>query len=419
MRCVFDPGKAVFFGLPASHEKKGDKFDLNLFTSGSNSFWGKFDTMLTEANERDIIVQIEVWDRFDWWKMHGLIAHLGQLNNINYTISQSGLADNYLDFRDNPFSVSVPGHPDYESASSNRKAQYDLVRGFQEKYVSHLLSISLKYSNILYTMNNETHTHLAWGQYWMEYIKDAAVAKGKTVYVTDMIDDGWELQVSDNYRQIFAHPDIHTFVDISQNNSMKNTGGPEGHWANILYARDQISSSIRPINNTKIYGADSATPKEFHLRAFTRYGDLAGQNNFWLNIIGGTASARFHRPSAGQGPSPLAIASIHAVRKLETKVKMWELQPRNNLLTQRGTFTVSVSGHDFDNEPFVYGEAYLAAKPGEKYVLYFTQGGTVDLDLDAYEGFNFDLDWINIDTGEWGDLNFDFRRRSHYDQCPW
>ena len=402
IRCVFDAGNAILQGYPASHQKRGNRYDLNLFTSGRGSFWSKFNTMLSEADARDIIVQIEVWDRFDWQQDSWLNSPFRPANNINYTTSQSGLADSYESYKDNPFSRGVPGYPDYNSASSSREAQYDLVRSFQTKYIEHMLSISLKYENILYTINNETHTHLAWSQYWIELINDIAAAQGKVVYVTDMFDNGWDLQVSDNYTQVFANPNIYKFVDISQNNAMKNTGGPEGHWANILYTRNQISSSIRPINNTKIYGADSFINEAFHLRVFTRYGNLAGQNNFWMNIIGGTASARFHRPSAGQGLSTLSMASIRAARKLETKVKMWELQPRNDLLERRDTFTVSLPEHNFKNEPFIYGEAYLSAKPGEKYALYFTKGGSVDLNTNAFGGVRFDVNWINIDTGDWG-----------------
>ena len=46
-------------------------------------------------------------------------------------------------------------------------------------------------------------------------------------------------------------------------------------------------------------------------------------------------------------------------------------------------------------------EAYLAADPGKAYVLYFTDGGAVDLDLKSHPD-KFDLRWVNISTGEWG-----------------
>ncbi len=405
MRTVFDPGWAIRDGFAASHQTvAGGKFDLNLLSSGSDSYWGKFETMLSEAHSRDIVVQLEVWDRFDMQNTKWESSPFRPSNNVNYTTSQSGLNDSYSSFKNSPFAHGVPGHPVYDSASASQKAKFDLVRGFQEQYIDEMLSISLGFDNVLYTMNNETHEDPAWGHYWMNHIQNAAGALEKTVYVTDMFDNGWELQKSAEYDQVFSGPDSgrYTFIDLSQNNAMKNTGGPEGHWANLMFAREQTSSNIRPINNTKIYGADEQSVSAFRRRVNTRFGDFAAQNSFWMNVIGGSASARFHRPTSGQGLSDLAKASISAVRKLETKVKLWELEPHNDLMTNRGTFTVDFPGIDFDNEPFVYGEAYLTADPGEKYALYFTQGGSVGLDLTAYANVDFNLDWINIGNGQWG-----------------
>ncbi len=403
MRCVFDPGMAAADGFITSHQKSGGKYDLNLFTSGSNSYWGKFETLLSEADTRNIIVQVEVWDRFDWQREKWDHSPFRPANNNNYTTSQSGLADSYLSYRDNPFAHGVPGHPAYESASSSRKAQYDLVRGFQEQYIRHLLSISLQYDNVLYTMNNETEEEVQWGHYWLDFIKTEADAVGKTVFMTDMFEEGAYMQSSTKYAQAFANPNKYTYLDISQNNAMQTTGGPQAHWDNLMYVRNETANSIRPINNTKVYGSDNFVPIEsWHFNNYERYGDLAAQNSFWMNLIGGCASARYHRPTAGMGINDRAKASLRAARKLETKMKMWELNPRNDLMSNRGTVAVSVTEYNFVHEPFVYGEAYLAAKPGQKYALYFTNGGSVNLNLDAYTGVNFDLNWINIDTGNWG-----------------
>ncbi|MBS3772313.1 MAG: hypothetical protein KGY69_18835, partial [Bacteroidales bacterium] len=65
--------------------------------------------------------------------------------------------------------------------------------------------------------------------------------------------------------------------------------------------------------------------------------------------------------------------------------KFWDVEPRLDLLSAR----------DED-------EAYLAAKPGKKYILYFTQqgGGTVGLNLEEYEERRFNISWINVETGK-------------------
>jgi len=47
-------------------------------------------------------------------------------------------------------------------------------------------------------------------------------------------------------------------------------------------------------------------------------------------------------------------------------------------------------------------EAYLSARAGKQYVLYFTEGGSVGLDLKEHRA-KFRLRWINIRTGDWAD----------------
>ena len=43
-------------------------------------------------------------------------------------------------------------------------------------------------------------------------------------------------------------------------------------------------------------------------------------------------------------------------------------------------------------------EAYLAAKPGEVYALYFPNGGSVGLDLSEASG-TFEVTWISVSMG--------------------
>ena len=43
-------------------------------------------------------------------------------------------------------------------------------------------------------------------------------------------------------------------------------------------------------------------------------------------------------------------------------------------------------------------EAYLAAKPGESYALYFTDGGSVTLDLTGAPG-PYETTWISVSSG--------------------
>jgi hypothetical protein len=79
------------------------------------------------------------------------------------------------------------------------------------------------------------------------------------------------------------------------------------------------------------------------------------------------------------------LAAVRAARKLESLVKMWELSPANDLLSDRE-----------DNE------CHLAANPGKAYALYFPAGGSVGLDLGKHKG-RFAIHWIDTETGEWAE----------------
>lgn len=74
-----------------------------------------------------------------------------------------------------------------------------------------------------------------------------------------------------------------------------------------------------------------------------------------------------------------------ATRKAEELVKFWDIEPKMELLS--------------DREP---NEAYLSAREGSTYLIYFPKGGHVTLDLQGHEK-EFTTNWINISTGEWGD----------------
>ena len=188
------------------------KFDLNQW---NGEYWKRFANCLKWCREREIIIQIEVWDRFDYSQEQLQNSPWRPGNNVNYTNQQTGLAEQYgaTAWRDRqPFFHTIPGMSRY-------KSQYDTIRRFQEKFVEKMLSYSLDYDNVLYCMNNETSTPVAWGRYWMRFIEERAKRKRVEIYVTDMFDDGWKPQGSAKIRQAFDDPKAYEFMDISQVNS--------------------------------------------------------------------------------------------------------------------------------------------------------------------------------------------------------
>lgn len=234
-------------------------------------------------------------------------------------------------------------------------------------------------------MNNETHEDPAWGQYWMSFIKRRAEARGKTVYTTDMFDDVYKAESSRVLTYQLNHRDKYDYVDASQANSRY---ADEAHWEKVKWIADAARKTNPPclLHMTKIYGNDLALDGKPWSRF--RPGDSDnGIEEWWRDLVAGVAGVRFHRPTSGIGLSDAAKACISATRKVESKVNFWDVEPRLDLLTNRQS-----------------DEAYLAANPGKAYILYFTKngGGSVGLKLDGYPETTFELNWVNIGTGNWG-----------------
>jgi len=355
------------------------KYDLNQW---NDEYWKRFQNLLKWTGQRDIIVQIEVWDRFDYTDHESFKTWspnpYNPVNNINYTSAESGLLVEYP--KHHPSRDKQPFFHTTPEMDDNK-----VLRRYQEAFVDKMLSYSLPYGNVLYCMNNETSTPPIWGQYWMKYIEKRAAELGVDVYVTDMFDVGWELDTEEKFLLSFDRPDIYTFLDISQNNSNKNTF--KKHWQNILFVRDRIKKNPRPINNTKNYGNSKWPPnRAYYKRVWRRWTTESAVQRYVLNVIGGCASTRFHRnPIGGIGLTEPAQNCIKALSKLESLVKMWELAPRNDLLTGYEDLKV-----------------FLSANPGRTYALFFLEGGSASLNLAGCKG-NFRLKWINALTGQWGE----------------
>ena len=336
-----------------------------------NEYWERFDALLRLTDERDIIVQIEIWDRFDLsdskgmdnWQRHPYRP----ANNINYTREQTGLADGYPDHPGqdkHPFYHTVPGMPQYES-------RYDRLRVYQERYVAKLLSHSLPYGHVLYCMNNETSSDPGWGRHWIAFVKERSEQTGLSAYATDMFDDIWKAEDSEMLEVVLRDYETYDFVDISQVNS-RNFG--QQHWDRLHWITHRAREHPRPVNHTKIYSDGqtsfgSGTPQD-------------GIERFWRNLLCGSASVRFHRPPAGIGLNSTARGCIRAARSVESMVRFWTLAPRMDLLRNRGE-----------------NSAYLAADPGRTYVLFFPLGGSVGLSLADVSG-SMRWTWIDVGSGE-------------------
>jgi len=344
------------FEVQAFKKLANGKYDLDQW---NDEYWRRFESLLTLAEQRDIIVQVEVWATFDYYRDNWAVHPLNPKNNVNYTAEETGLpleVKSHPTRTENNFFWSVP-------AERNRKT----VLKYQRRFVDKVLSHSLKHGNVLYCMDNETSVTSEWGKYWSQYIRSKAKAAGVKVHTTEMWDP-WDL-AHKMHSATFDHPETYSFVDISQNNHQKG----QAHWDNAQKQRARIAKHVRPLNNTKIYGADTG-----------RFGNgRDAMERFWRNIFGGLASARFHRPDSGLGLGDKAQANLKSMRMLTDKMNVFTCAPHNDLLSQRES-----------------NEAYCLAHPGKEYAVYFTNGGEVTLDTSALRK-PATVRWLDIMKSKW------------------
>lgn len=349
-----------------AYAQRDGKFDLDEF---NEEYWQRFERFLRLTKERDIIVQIEVFDIHDYFRDHqsygGWSKHpFNPGNNMTYTPEESGMPTvaQWGALRPppsrHPFWTAVPALENNE-----------LVLRYQQGYVDKILSISLKFPNVLYCIQNESTEDMAFSDYWADYIHQRAKEAGRTVYVTDMRHTGDPRQPDQMH--ILDNPQRYTFVDIAQ---------VGGWYSRILLVREYIADNPRPITLVKLYN---------------RQGEEESVARMWRSVLAGAAAARFHRPHPletpdaqeattewGLGLSPRARVTIRSARMLTDAMNLFACKPRNDLLSAR------TAG------------AFCLAEPGKQYAVYFSNGGSVTLDLsDAPEELT--ARWINIQEAKW------------------
>lgn len=334
------------------------KYDLDQWNS---EFWKRFENLLEWTSEKNIFVQVEIWDKWDFAQNRWPFNPWNPENNINYSFEDTKLKALYDGFfiEVHDFFNSVP------ALNHDKKVLY-----FQKKFVDKILSYTLNYDHVLYTIDNELHPAFSveWPLYWARYIHRVALNNGTPVQVTEMF---WtpELRARD-HKVVIDNPELFTYFEASQNTS--NTT-PWQHWRNFHWLRYLLNDSRRPVNIVKIYSKEN------------------GPNYLWQQIFAGAASSRFHRPDYGIGLNVEAQTHIRSMRMWLQEYDIFSGQPDGN--------TSYVAGHQhLENRE--WDEAFCIYREGEQYSVYFRNGGEVSLKVP--EGM-WELRWLNISESKWKD----------------
>lgn len=359
------------------------KYDL---TQWNEDYWDGLRNMLKWSSERDMIVNLTFWDRFDHYDQVGHRDETREVlwknspwnpvNNVNYTIEESGLESAYVGHPItgiNPFHQTPPMMEDLP-----------VVLHFQERFVEKILDVSMEYGNVIYNMGNEHQLDLKdWDMYWGQFVRAYASTKGHKIETTAMFDhviqrDGNWVPV-EGFPPVIERNDLYTFIEGSKLGSQWTDPGETQYDAAIDLIRNTAEVERRPVNAVKVR---------------TQNITYNAQERLWRLLMAGFAALSHHRaylegttrdgwPIGGLAMTELAKTNIQSMRIFTDLITPWESAPRQDLLSDR----------DKD-------EAYLMAKEGYMYGLYFPKGtGSAGLDLRNSEK-PFKIQWIDIGKGQ-------------------
>lgn len=336
-------------------------------------YWDRFERMLKMTAERNIVVQIELWDGHDFqsrqdteegfpqWDAHPFNPR----NNINYTKESTGIPVLWTRGYPNethPVLLTTPGQNDVPE-----------VLNRQERFVDAVMQHSLKYDHVLYVIQNESWAGREWSDHWAAFLRTRAEAEGREIYIADMT---FEPDVRPVLERDFD------FGEFSQ--SASGAGRPEGihirqaHFDFIAGQWEQLNNNPAPVNSVKQYGGDEVD---------WSMGSDEGVDRVWRSVFSGQAAVRFHRPPTGLGLGERARTNIRSLRDVSGRIDIFQVQPHQRV--------VSLLDDRSENE------AYLMADPGRAYAVYFTpEGRRVRLDVSAMEGEIY-VSWIDPDTAQW------------------
>ncbi|MCK4966497.1 hypothetical protein KAS50_05670 [bacterium] len=348
-------------GNASPYIKKNGKYNLEKFNT---EFWKRLKNSIIEAKKRDIIVQIEIWATWDFYRDNWLENHFNPKNNINYTTENTMLETK----------VDIPNYRKAQSFfySIPKINNNKVLLKYQEAFVKKVLDVTYRYPNVLYCLDNETQAPSEWALYWGDFIKRYSEKKGVKIQLTGMFD--YHNIKDPRHGTTYKHPEYFSFTEVSQNTTQVG----QTHYDNLIWYRENLvkeKSGICPMNNVKVYS---------HLwRPDKRWSDKESIDRWWRNIFAGCASTRFHRhvspvPDFGIGLDETAQIHIRAGRVFTSAFNVFTCEPKPELLSEREE-----------------NEAYCLAEPGKVYAVFFPDGGEVNL---LVESGNYRVRWFDIKT---------------------
>ena len=345
------------------HRRTDGLYDLDQW---NDEYWTLFDVLLEATYQRDIIVQIELWDGHNYQLVRDDPNGFPQWdaepfnpkNNINYTEAQTILPTKYtVGYQEevHPFLTSIPSLADDK-----------LLLRYQEKFAKEVLLHAFEYDHVLYCVQNESWADQAWSNYWKAFIHRTATNEAREhVYVSDM------RRYSASVEPVTQHG--FDYAEVSQSGLYSG----EQHHQAIAAGWEALREYPVPMTSTKQYGSDE--------REWTD-GSHEGIARLWRSLFSGQAAVRNHRPPYGLGQHPSALNHIRSLRIVADLIEPPYCLPHH--LAER---RLQYRSDD---------ECYLLVNPGRMYAIYFPNRGDVRVDVSEFNG-RVSQRWLMANRARW------------------
>jgi len=396
--------------LPYPFAKVDGRYDLRQW---NEEYWNKLRTFLRETKTRGIIVQMELWDR---WNESGdsRKARFGW-----YDSPWNPNNNSTYDWADSP--LLKPGETDFYNAFHYAAVTNDpVLLPLQQRFVQKVVDEVIDNGNdhVLFQVDNESgigDETLEPDPYWARFVRRYAKSKGASdIFVCSSRRFHWPTPYKATTFQDWDNPEVRVpllnaafnFSDISQNNGASG----QTQYDNIVWYRSRVlAHGARPINNVKCYHFNWPIGGSFG-KDRTAPTDAEAGAKFWRAVFAGSAGVRFHRHTPtlpaglreGFGLSFEGQRHLRSMREFLDAVHIFRMNPRNDLLSQRVT-----------------NEAYCLAEPGQLYAVFFAGDGDgrVQIELTA-SGRSFELRWLDVATSCWGKKATISSRRDYMLRAP-
>jgi hypothetical protein len=346
------------------NQQNDARFDL---TTWNDSYWVRLDKYLKAADERQIVVLLELWDVLDFFGQGNAWQKnpFNPPNNLQYTAAETG-------FEQEIPQIPCQGmHPLFTHIPSLKPGSK--IYPHLQRYVDRLLERVFRYEHVILHLGSVECTGQAWAEHWATYIHEKAEARGRKTWVTASMDASF---YQADPKQPTQADSIVTKLSVFRNqfdwatdfSDLQLLAG-DVHYNALL----NLYREVPMFMGSKIYGGETNLP-------LVGYYDEASLR-FWRTVFAGGKALLFFHPPLGYGLNDLAIRYLQSLQNLSHHFQPASAAPAPDILLERQA-----------------EEAYALADPTGNLAVFFPACAEVKVRVDSK---NYEINWLDLLGNVW------------------